>query len=437
MPKFTYIADRKYYVRRPVPNVPGSQAQEYLFYSRGADLPESVPHEGCNPRHQNIDARIYRQVGDSYRDKNSMIFHLKNKGITVLVSSVEEVMVGGKVHLIAEIPAELGNVDGEHTNQLIQKYKNDNPDQLVHVTLKEGYPASIISPVAAGLNTGMQVTSATMADHYGLFAEIREVLHGEPYAKWIGYRQNETNISATSKDLVSLMWCCNPLFFDEADSQKHPGWVYNQSPRVYDRFYNTTEFSPEKDKEFRATMLRMVKVLPQVIDIYCYINETVERYLKGTRKSRARHADGHGEKSNEINVGDLCITAAGLPFRDPQDKMKHRQLRDSYRLIIASGIRGLLEPGPDGMLTWKKPLKPAHVRELLDKALPSIYKEFVLQLRQNKRDHNLTSRQPAIWDVSHSKISLVYYREYAGRTTIPLPAPVVVTPRRGTRRKAA
>jgi hypothetical protein len=410
MPKFTYIADRAYYVKRPVPNVPGSH--EYLFYSRGVDLPENVP-SGCNPRHQNPDQRIYRQVAESYRNKGDLTFHTKNKGITTLVESVEENMVGGKVHLVAEIPAELGNVDGEHTNQIIQRHKRDNPDQLVHVTLKEGYPTWIISPVAAGLNTGMQVTSATMADHYGLFAEVQEVLHDKPYAKWIGYRQNETNISATSKDLVSLMWCCNPCFF-QADSQKHPGWVYNQSPRVYDRFYNTTDLSPDKDKEFRAMMLQMVKILPDIIELYCYINETVTKYLKKVHKSRVRHPDGHGEKTNEINVGDLCVTAGIRPFRDPTDKAKVRQLRDSYRLIITSGLRGLVEVGPKGFLVWRKHLNVAVVKELLDKALPGIYKEFVLQLRTNKRDHNLTSRQPAIWDVSNSKISLIYYQEYVG-----------------------
>lgn len=405
MPTYKYIADRVTFLKRPVPGQEG--VKEYLFYIRAGDLPGNVPH-GCNPRDQDINARTYRKVGESLCDRDDMTFHLKNKGITVLAESVRESHEGDRVVLTVEIPNHLGNVDGQHTHEIVTKYKEKNPDQLVPVRILEKLPSHLISSVAAGLNTSVQVTSATMADHYGLFESVQDVLRKYEYADWIGYRQNAHDTSASSKDLVSLMWVCNPTIFEE-NIAWHPSWVFSRGASVYDKFYT------EKEKEFRAKLLQMVHVLPDIISLYRHLNENVSDYFRSRRRKRTPEADINDNKEYEISVEDLCVSAVGLPFRDPSDRSKHKQLKDCYRLILVSGLRSLLTMDRElGCVVWKVdyPL----VREILDRSLKKIYSQLVRQLRQNKRDHNVTSRQPALWDLPAQTIGMTHLEEYANRT---------------------
>lgn len=402
MPTFKYVTDKDSYLTRYVPRQ-GGNVREHLFYSMAEDLPVAVPH-GCNPRNQNINAKIYQKVAESFKDVDDMTFHLKNKGITVLSTGVNREEKKGKVYLTVQVPDELGNVDGQHTHEIVTTYAKDNPQQLVHIRILENLPEVMISPVAAGLNTSVQVTNATMADHYGLFSDVRKVLVDYEYAEWIGYRQNDKNISAQSKDLVTLMWICNPTLFSD-NSSWHPSWIYSRSGSVYDKFFN------EKEEDFRRKLLSMAHVLPDIIEMYRHVNETVTSWLTKRRTKRTPTADVYGRKEKEISIDDLCESKIGFPFRDPSDMVKHQQLRECYRLIIVSGLRSLMELDPKtGFVEWS--IDYDLVPELLDKALKPIYKQLVLQLRHDKRNHGLTQRQPSVWTIPYTEMRNIYANDY-------------------------
>src|SRR5438094_3076993 len=77
--------------RIPDPIFPGSS--RHIFLCACQDMPKDLP-KGANPREQNIDRGIYRDVMSSLlnEDCTPNTFHLKNKGITILA---EEVVKGG------------------------------------------------------------------------------------------------------------------------------------------------------------------------------------------------------------------------------------------------------------------------------------------------------------------------------------------------------
>lgn len=400
MPVLQYKFQRKTFFERPDPQPHLDQIRELNGFVRVGDLPLHVP-AGCNPRKQNIDKGIYRQVVDSLViDKEDRIFHLKNRGITVLAQSIKNITHNDDHVLIdVEVPDSLGNVDGNHTQNIIDKFGSQNPTQFVSVVIKAAIPEKFVSDLAQALNTNMPVTASSMADHRGLFDPIRATLETYPYSEWIGYRQNAPNVTATSKDLISLMWVCHPSVPET--KAWLPNWIYTQSGRVYDNFYNPTV---DKD-EFRAFLMRMNPVLPDIIELFCYVNEGVTNYI--TKKQRAQRGGGSEKavKTLEVSVSDLCVKSLGYPFRDPADRTKRLMLRECYRFMVISGLRALLMEGPNG-IQWREPLPV--VKMLLSKALPKIYQAIVVQLRQTRRNHNETSRCPALWIAPQSEIDKVY-----------------------------
>ena len=402
MPEFTYIADKDSYFARPIPGQPGSV--EHMFYCRGVDLPENVPH-GCNPRFQNIEKGVYQKVVASYCDLNDMTFHLKNKGITVLANSVLSTYGrDGRMVLTVNIPTELGNVDGNHTYQIAQKHKGTNPNQLVPIIIKEAIKPSLIPPVAEGLNTSVQLTTATMADHSGLFFPVREALKNQPYYEWIGWRDNQMNISAASKTLVTLMWVCNPILFAEDKSAKLPSWIYTRGTAVFEKGF----YDPRNDS-IRRVMLLLAPVLPKIIEVFMHINETVPKYIPKKRRKSTTPLHSAGERGTCLDVSSLCLRTTPRMFHDPEDKTRYLQLRESYAMVVISGLRSLLHrPHPDGSIEWKVP--EDRIIPIVDASLKKIYKDLVLELKNARGDHNQTPKTASLWSAVESTMGYTWMK---------------------------
>lgn len=394
----TFTFQKKTFCKRP--DVHRDDVYEFDGYVSAANMPPNVP-AGCNPRKQNIDKGIYRQIVDSLVLDQEKVFHLKNLGISVLAEEVTEVSATeNTISLEVEIPQDLGVVNGAHTYNIIGKFGHRNPDQHVSVKLRSHVPSHLISEIAQALNTNMPVTAASMADHRGLFQGVQDVLKAQPYAEWIGYRQNATGISANSKDLVAMMWVCHPVIPEGRIWQ--PNWIVTRPGAVFDGFYNPTV---EKD-EFREHLMKMAPVLPDLIDLFCHITETA--FQTGTR---SRFVRGGGRENavrqTEVTRNDLCQRKEGFPFRDPASRQKNYQLRECYRFMILSGLRALLREDPQtNTIRWQEPLPV--IRTLLDQALPNIYRAVVQQFRQDRRDHNATSRCSALWNVPQAEIERAY-----------------------------
>src|SRR5690349_20694796 len=112
--------------RIPDPIFPGSS--RHIFLCACQDIPAGLP-KGANPREQNIDRGIYRDIMRSLlnEDCTPNTFHLKNKGITILA---EEVIKSDddeslKVRFSSD---EQGIVDGAHTYDIIMRGQADMAD---------------------------------------------------------------------------------------------------------------------------------------------------------------------------------------------------------------------------------------------------------------------------------------------------------------------
>src|SRR5439155_26542887 len=112
--------------RIPDPIFPGSS--RHIFLCACQDMPKDLP-KGANPREQNIDRGIYRDVMSTLlnEDCTPNTFHLKNKGITILAEHVVKTddEEGLKVEIASD---EQGIVDGAHTYEIIMRGQSDIAD---------------------------------------------------------------------------------------------------------------------------------------------------------------------------------------------------------------------------------------------------------------------------------------------------------------------
>ena len=393
MGSFIYYAIMGTLAETIVPGFP--QTKRYRFYTWGSSLPEGVPRK-ANPRAQDINKPLYLKVAESYRDRTQQIFHLKNHGITTLVSSISRIAAptGWEqmiVALKAEIPPELGIVDGAHTTDIIHANKQFNPDQMVEVTLTVALPTSVMTSVAEGLNTSVQVTSAGMADYLEYFEPLKRYLQSRPYYQWIGWQQNQLNISANYRTIMSLMWVCNSTLY--GNSEKSPSWVFTRGQAVFEK-----GFLKSKNETLRKQMLKTQLIMPDLIDIFIRLNELAPLLApKKGRKSRSNITTADGERTLEVNISTLCVKSKILTFRDPSLVGPHLMLRESYLMVVMSGLRSLMQENPNtGMLEWVVPLE--EVNRIVDGCYKQILISMVKQLKFDRKDHNKTPKNPVLWE---------------------------------------
>lgn len=413
---YQYICDRSSYRDRPVPSVPGMV--EHMFYCKARNIPHGVPSK-CNPRNQNIDKAVYQKVTDSFLDLKDPTFHIKNKGITVLATRVKVRHEGTQTIMDVEIPDNLGDVDGHHTYKIADKYREDNPDQSISIRILEGMPMQNINPVAEGLNTCLQVTAASLADHLDFFEPVKKKLEGTIYEDRIGWKDNQPNCSAINKDIVTLMWICNPILF-EGKSSRAPNWTQTTPGRVYDGgFYN------RKNDVLREEMLRMSEVVPDLIDILVHLNNLAPTLIpKKQKKMRTRNPEATPNRPFELNLGNLMVKGRP-PFTDPNIHIsvaRKVHLRDSYMQIILTGLRSLLRLNPvTNQMEWVEPDRDI-LFQMIEEATKRILKALVAQLKADRGNHNKTPKSPCLWTLSANEMDKEYYsRKEALATRMTLP----------------
>ena len=165
--------------------------EHHIFVLNASQLPEGIP-KSPNPREQNTNKYIYRDIRASLDDVNDPTFHLKNIGITAFAQRVE--YSRNKDTATVLFADGQGIVNGAHTYEIIQESRADGdcPDnQFVKMEILTGVPPEMIPDVASGLNTAVQVDPASIMNLEGLFEWVKEELKGTPYENRISYKQNE------------------------------------------------------------------------------------------------------------------------------------------------------------------------------------------------------------------------------------------------------
>ena len=172
-----------------------------------------------NLRVANIKTQVAKDVAVSLR-KNDGNFHLKNKGITMLATSVSRSGEGWDVVLTPSVTQDSdGILDGGHTYAVICDARKDNVSldkQYVFVNVRTNVPVegSLRAQIAEALNKTTAVSAGSLLNRLGEFDWIKEALSTSGCA--VAWRQNESGVKV--EELVARLYACNTQVTDHHKS---------------------------------------------------------------------------------------------------------------------------------------------------------------------------------------------------------------------------
>lgn len=314
--------------RMPDPVFRDRKMDRYIFFCRAKDVPPDVPRDP-NPRHQNIDRGIYLDVGKSLRNElgTEGTFHLKNKGITVIAKKVRETEKGSY-----EILLETGQgiVDGAHTYDVIRKAILDGecPDnQYVRIEVLTGVESDLISEIAGGLNTAMQVQAMSLANLEGKFDWLKKVLKPN-YREVVVFRENEEG-EFDVRDVVALLTLFNIELYPN-DGSEYPLKAYTSKSATLEQYI----------KHMRS-FERMAPIVNDILELHDHVHVlTRVEHNKASGKA-GKLAFVRGRKRGEFT----------LPFTGQKTKY---MLFDGALYPMLGAFRWMVQKDKDtGQMVWK------------------------------------------------------------------------------------
>lgn len=216
-----------------------SGLERHIFLVPVSGMPSGISLDP-NARRPKTNKRVYRKVEQSLLNEDvdyPNTFHLKNKGITIVAKSVSQ--LGNDRYQVEMLSGRDGIVDGGHTYDLICRNSKLGilpENQFVTVEVRVGVPDDLITEIAGGLNTSVQVQDMSLDNLGGLFDWIKSDLKAEPYFNEIAWSENDDG-SFDARDILSMLACFNIGLYPN-DGPEHPVHAYEKKSKVLAEFEN-------------------------------------------------------------------------------------------------------------------------------------------------------------------------------------------------------
>jgi len=334
----------KFARRIPDPTLPN--AERHVLFVRALDVPDGLPKEP-NPRAQNIDRLIYKEVGKHLLNEEGTAntFHLKNKGITLIAEDVKRDRGDEDVYEVTFGPKH-GIVDGGHTYEILRRNReameeidgngddeDDGIDQFVKFEIVTGLPQELVPEIADGLNTAVQVQEMSLADLRDEFDWIKETIADEPYADKIAFRENEKRLRMyDARDLVMLLDLFNITDFPNSGAS-YPVRAFGQKAVVLKAYLE------DRRKHGGKTYRKLQPILKDIL----VLRDTVSF----TARDLHNKAGGKGGK-----LAFMESRARGkFPFPFIGKEGEYR-LRNGALFPMLGAFRWMVEENDDGTVGW-------------------------------------------------------------------------------------
>lgn len=319
----------------------------HILVSRAIDIPSGIS-KAPNPREQNIDRGIYKTVRASLDDESDPSFHLKNKGITILAQKVDY----GPDKKVATIylGEDDGISDGAHTYEIIlaaQAEETCPEGQYVKFEVITGVPRDMRVEITGGLNTAVQVQTASLANLEGKFEWVKETLKGMPYADEIAYKQNE-DAAYDIREVLGILTLFNVNKFSKT---KHPKEAYVSKAKCLNLYLEDPD-----------SFMMLRPILKDILYLHDYV------HVRG-KKRYNEEKGGSAGKMKGVYTEKRKRGKHKLHFMETETDQK---LYDGALYPILGAMRYLVEqkPGEDSY-SWKlKSFK--EVKKFFDEIAPEL-----------------------------------------------------------------
>jgi hypothetical protein len=384
------------------PNFP--EAVEHIFTVSALDLPQDLPL-GANPREQNTNKQVYREVRDSLlneSDGEPNAFLGKNLGIFACAESVEKVQDSDDEYILAfgEGDSVLNGLDGilngGHTATIIwdnqpelhrKLDRGQDLRQFVRLYVRVGYPRPVLAEMAGTLNTTVQVQQYSLAEHQDRFEWLHKVLDGKPYSDKIAFKEN-VNAPYFVTDILSILELFNTTAYPNVKGS-HPTGAYREKSQILKRYLR--EGGQEQYE-------RLAPILPDILELHDIIAmEGRDKYNQYYREDDPNRSRGRGADLAWVENRDK--KAFEFPFIG--DTGDHRLNRAAIFPALAA-FRWMVDDSGSA-IKWKDSF--SSVKKVWDDAGPEMMKLTQDTSIENGRKTLAIGKSATHYNALHSAVA--------------------------------
>jgi len=343
-----------------------------------------------------MNRRVYRDVRQSLEGNTSVpgTFDLMNKGITILAVDVKLIDKQENIYELTIDDENGGIVDGAHTAAIISEAQEGAGiplEQHVEVYIRTNVTGGLITDIARGLNTSVQVAAKSIYDIDGVFDWLKTAIADEPYAKMFAWKESDS-AEYDVRDLVGVLEVFNVFDFP-VEEGKHPIAAYEKWSVVLDRF--AKDFAANKDNLAGSKYYRLRHLLLGGLALYDHIRRDFYTF----------HNDGGGA------AGKMNIVESANPKRGPFQFLFGGLAPSEYRLTkgpafpILAAFRNYVEiDETTGEAEWRGGFDA--VLAEWKEAGPELVAETFNATKEIGRNPDQIGKARKHWDNLHMKMQL-------------------------------
>jgi len=337
---------------------------------------------------------VYRDVIASLEGKEAIpgSFDLMNKGITILALNVRLIDKEEQIFEVVVDDKEGGIVDGAHTAKIIEKCNADgttHPDQYVEVFIRTGVEDDLITDIARGLNTGMQVAPKSIYNIDGVFDWIKEEVKDKPYGKMVSWRESD-RADYDVRDLISVLEMFNIFDFPN-DGGKHPISAYEKWSIPLEKF--ASDYEQHKNKLKKSKYFRLRPILHDALTLYDHIRHDF----------RESHNEAGG-RAGRMNIVEEASKGRKLDFPFAELPPGDYRLTKGASYPMLAAFRNMVVEDSSGNATWHGGFKA--VLRLWSEAGPELVEETYNAIKEIGRMPDQLGKNRKHWDNLHMKLQL-------------------------------
>ncbi len=388
------------YEARKISHPTFADVDKYWLTVAANTLPANISTKANARDPIGLNRRVYKDVRESL-ESDSCMFDLMNKGITILATSVKLINKEKGIWDVTIDDDTGGIVDGAHTASIIwesNKVAKTPEDQFVEVYIRTGVSDEMISEIARGLNTGIQVAAQSIFNKAGVFDWLKEQVDDQPYASLISWSESD-GAEYDVRDLIGVLEGLNIFDFpNDLNSTKHPIAAYEKWSIPLNKFADDYETHAESLEE--STYYRLRHLLVDGLKLYDMIRHDFRDLVN----------DGGGKGGNMKIVEDA--TARKGVFKFPFANLPDSKycLTKGATLPILAAFRSYVEiDAKTGDARWRGGFKK--VASVWKTTGPALVAETCSLVREGYRSPDAVGKNRKHWSTLYMRLQVQLLQE--------------------------
>jgi hypothetical protein len=377
---------------------------KYWLTVAAKDLPADISTKANARDPQGLNRRVYKEVRSSLEGETAAIgtFDLMNKGITILAESVRVVSKDQGIYDVEVDDAVGGIVDGAHTAKIIweSNAEGTTPDnQFVEVYIRTGVSRPLVSEIARGLNTGIQVAPQSIYNKAGVFNWMKKIIAKEPYAGLIAWNESDAG-EYDVRDLIGILEALNIFDFpNDVNASKHPISAYEKWSIPLEKFAADYDEHGEKGLK-KSKYYRLRNLLKEGLVLY----DLIRHDFRGMRNNEG------GRAGNMKIVEEASASRGAFEFPFAGLKPAQYRLTKGAAMPILAAFRSYVTVDPEtGDAEWRGGFD--RVKKVWKQAGPSLVAETYQLTQDGIRTPDQVGKNRKHWGTLYMRLQVQLLQE--------------------------